>query len=129
MSLWHPCRSRVRAGWGRGGDRFSSFCRHRNVVRFQSAAPPERSGSTRQALRCGLKVETPLALLEVITGQMIEAVDQFANKLADHLDRAEEKILAEDVCVDRQVITSATHDRALTSSTRDAARNHPSLRA
>src|SRR5262245_10519739 len=85
--------------------------------------------ATRQALRCGLKVETPLALLEVITGQMIEAVDQFANKLADHLDRAEEKILAEDVCVDRQVITSATHDRALTSSTRDAARNHPSLRA
>jgi zinc transporter len=63
--------------------------------------------ATRHALRRGLKVETPLALLEMIIGQMIEAVDQFADKLADHLDHAEEKILAEDICVDRQAITRA----------------------
>src|SRR5262245_21881276 len=63
--------------------------------------------ATRHALRRGLKVETPPALLEVIAGQMIEAVDQFADKLAGHLDRAEEKILAEDESVDRHVISSA----------------------
>jgi zinc transporter len=63
--------------------------------------------ATRHALRRGLKVETPLALLEVITGQMIEVVDQFAEKLAAHLDRAEEMILAEEMSVDRRVIGSA----------------------
>lgn len=63
--------------------------------------------ATKHALHRGLKIETPLGLLEAIAGQMTEAVDQFAEKLAAHLDRAEEKILADDTSVDRQVISSA----------------------
>src|SRR5262245_908943 len=59
---------------------------------------------TRQALRNGLKVATPAALVESLTEQMIEAVDHHAEKLANQLDRIEERILADDTSVDRNVI-------------------------
>jgi zinc transporter len=62
--------------------------------------------ATRKVLRRGLKVQTPAALLEVIAGQMIEALDHYAEGLAGQLDRAEERILADEVNVDRQVVGS-----------------------
>jgi zinc transporter len=62
--------------------------------------------ATRKVLRKGLKVPTPSALLEVIAGQMIEALDHYAEGLAGQLDRAEERILADEVNVDRQVVGS-----------------------
>jgi zinc transporter len=62
--------------------------------------------AARKVLRQGLKVPTPSALLEVITGQMIESLDRFADGLADKLDRAEERILADEVNTDRQLVGS-----------------------
>jgi zinc transporter len=62
--------------------------------------------ATRRALRRGVKVQTPSALLETITGQMIEALDHYAEGLAAQLDRAEERILADELNVDRQVVGS-----------------------
>jgi Mg2+ and Co2+ transporter CorA len=52
------------------------------------------------------KVPTPAALLELIAGQMIESLDQFADGLADQLDHAEERILADGLNVDRKVVGS-----------------------
>jgi len=60
--------------------------------------------ASRQALRKDLKVTTPAALLEVIMEQMIESVDHYAEGLASQLDRFEERILADDMSIDRQVI-------------------------
>jgi len=62
--------------------------------------------ATKKALRRGLKVQTPSSLLEVITGQMIESLDRFADGLAAKLDKAEERILADEVNTDRQLIGS-----------------------
>ena len=62
--------------------------------------------ATKRALRRGLKVKTPSALLETITGQMIETLDHYADGLAGQLDRAEERILADEFDVDRQVVGS-----------------------
>ena len=62
--------------------------------------------ATRRVLRRGVKVQTPSALLETITGQMIDALDHYAEGLAAQLDRAEERILADEVNVDRQVVGS-----------------------
>lgn len=62
--------------------------------------------ATRNVLRRGLKVQTPSALLEVIAGQMIESLDQFADGLAGQLDRAEERILADELNADRQLVGS-----------------------
>jgi zinc transporter len=62
--------------------------------------------ATRRALRRGVKVQTPSALLETITGQVIEALDHYAEGLAAQLDRAEERILADELNVDRQVVGS-----------------------
>ena len=60
--------------------------------------------ATRKALRLGAKVQSPAALLELIAGQMIELLDHFADGLADQLDRAEERILADELNVDRKVV-------------------------
>jgi zinc transporter len=60
--------------------------------------------ATSQALRRGLKITRPAALFEVITEQTIEVVDRYAEDLASHLDRAEERILADDITADRQSI-------------------------
>jgi zinc transporter len=60
--------------------------------------------STRRALRGGLRVTTTAALLEVIIENVVEAVDRYAGGLADHLDRIEERILADEVSIDRQMI-------------------------
>jgi zinc transporter len=62
--------------------------------------------ATRRVLRRGAKVQTPSALLETIAGQMIEALDHYAEGLAAQLDRAEERILADEVNVDRQIVGS-----------------------
>ena len=62
--------------------------------------------ATRKALRLGAKVQSPAALLELIAGQMIESLDHFADGLADQLDRAEERILADELNVDRKVVGS-----------------------
>jgi zinc transporter len=60
--------------------------------------------ATRRALRGGLKVATVAGLLEVIMEQVVEAVDRYAEDLAGHLDRIEEKILAGELSIDRQMI-------------------------
>lgn len=60
--------------------------------------------ATRSALRLGAKVQSPAALLELIAGQIIESLDQFTEDLAGQLDRAEERILADEVNADRQVV-------------------------
>ncbi|MGB6701063.1 CorA family divalent cation transporter, partial [Methyloceanibacter sp.] len=62
--------------------------------------------ATRKALRLGAKVQTPAALLELSAGQMIESLDHFADGLADQLDHAEERILADELNVDRKVVGS-----------------------
>jgi zinc transporter len=62
--------------------------------------------ATRRVLRRGVKVQTPSALLETIAGQMIEALDHYAEGLAAQLDRAEERILADEFNVDRQIVGS-----------------------
>src|SRR5262245_14457736 len=62
--------------------------------------------ATRKALRLGAKVQTPAALLELIAGQMIASLDHFAEGLADQLDHAEERILADELNVDRKVVGS-----------------------
>jgi zinc transporter len=62
--------------------------------------------ATRKVLRRGLKVQTPPALLEVMVGQMIDSLDRFADGLAGQLDRAEERILTDELNVDRQVVGS-----------------------
>lgn len=62
--------------------------------------------ATRRVLRRGAKVQTPSALLETIAGQMIEALDRYADGLAAQLDRAEERILVDEVNVDRQIVGS-----------------------
>src|SRR5262245_45192292 len=62
--------------------------------------------ATRKVLRRGLKVQTPSALLEVIAGQMIESLDRFVDGLAGQLDRAEERILADEVNTDRKLVGS-----------------------
>jgi zinc transporter len=58
---------------------------------FISSRRPQLNAveATRKVLRRGLKVQTPSALLEVIAGQMIESLDQFADGVAGQLDRAE----------------------------------------
>ena len=63
--------------------------------------------ATRKALRLGAKVQSPAALLELIAGQMIELLDHFSDGLADQLERAEERILADELNVDRKVVGSA----------------------
>jgi zinc transporter len=62
--------------------------------------------ATRKVLRRGVKVQAPSALLEVIAGQMIESLDRFADGLAGQLDRAEERILADEVNTDRKLVGS-----------------------
>ena len=62
--------------------------------------------AARRALRRGVKVQTPSVLLETITGQMLEALDRYAEGLAGQLDRAEERILADEVNVDSQIVGS-----------------------
>src|SRR5262245_7151217 len=62
--------------------------------------------ATRKALRLGAKVQTPAVLLELIAGQMIASLDHFADGLADQLDHAEERILADELNVDRKVVGS-----------------------
>jgi zinc transporter len=60
--------------------------------------------ATRRVLRGGLKVTTPAVLLEVITQQIVEAVDHYAEDLPSHLDRVEERSLTDEVSFDRQII-------------------------
>jgi zinc transporter len=62
--------------------------------------------ATRRVLRRGFKVKTPSMLLETIAGQMIETLGHYAEGLAGQLDRAEERILADELNVDRQVVGS-----------------------
>jgi zinc transporter len=62
--------------------------------------------ATRKVLRRGVKVLSPAALLELIAAQMIEALDHFADGLADRLDHAEERILADELNVDRKLVGS-----------------------
>jgi len=60
--------------------------------------------ATRRALRRGLKVATAATLLEKIMENVVEAVDRYAGGLADHLDRIEERILTDELIIDRQMI-------------------------
>jgi zinc transporter len=82
--------------------------------------------ATRHALRRGLKVETPLALLEVI----IDDRDRrsICRQACGPSRSCRRKNLGRR-CVRRPAghHQGATHDRSIASSTRDAARNHPAL--
>jgi zinc transporter len=62
--------------------------------------------ATRRALRRGLKLGSPPALLETIAGQIIETLDAYAEDLAGKLDRIEERILLDAGSIDRQTIGS-----------------------
>jgi zinc transporter len=62
--------------------------------------------ATRRALRKGLKVGSPPALLETIAGQIIEALDAYAEQLAGRLDRVEERILADTGGAERLAVGS-----------------------
>jgi zinc transporter len=62
--------------------------------------------ATRRALRKGLKVGSPPALLETIAGQIIETLDAYAEQLAGRLDRVEERILADTGGADRVAVGS-----------------------
>ena len=59
---------------------------------------------TRGALRDGLKIATPAALLETIIGYMIDSIDRFSDDVATKLDRIEEQILADDMSEGRQML-------------------------
>ncbi|HEX7532385.1 MAG TPA: CorA family divalent cation transporter [Methyloceanibacter sp.] len=59
---------------------------------------------TRSALRDGLKIATPAALLETIIGYMIDSIDRFSDDVATKLDRIEEQILADDMSEGRQML-------------------------
>lgn len=58
----------------------------------------------RGALRNGLKVATPTALLETIISSMINSMDRFSDDIAGKLDRIEERILADDMSEGRQML-------------------------
>ncbi len=58
----------------------------------------------RSALRNGLKIATPAALLESIIGYMIDSMDRFSDDVATKLDRIEEQILADDMSEGRQML-------------------------
>ena len=60
--------------------------------------------ATRRALRSGLKVVTTAGLLEVVIEHVVEAVNRYAEDLARHLDHIEERILGDEVNVDRKTI-------------------------
>jgi zinc transporter len=60
--------------------------------------------ATRRALRSGRKVATPAGLLEMIIEHVVESVDHYAEDLARHLDHIEERIMGDEVTVDRKAI-------------------------
>ncbi len=60
--------------------------------------------ATRRALRRGLKVASPPALLETIAGQIVDTLDSYAEELAGRLDRVEERIVVEAGSADRQAV-------------------------
>jgi zinc transporter len=49
--------------------------------------------ATRRSLRSGRKVASPAALLETIVEYMVEAVETYADGLAEDLDKVEERVL------------------------------------
>ena len=49
--------------------------------------------ATRRSLRAGRKIATPAALLEAIVEHMVEAVESYADGLAEDLDKVEERLL------------------------------------
>jgi zinc transporter len=59
---------------------------------------------TRKALRSGLKVASVAAVIESIVEHLVDSVDQYAEDLAGRLDHIEERILAEHVSDDRQML-------------------------
>lgn len=60
--------------------------------------------ATRKALRSGLKVVSVAAVIESIVEHLVDAVDKYAEDLAGQLDHIEERILAEEVGDDRQML-------------------------
>jgi zinc transporter len=60
--------------------------------------------ATRQALRKGRKVANVAGLLETIVEHVVDAVDNYAERLAGELDQIEERILVDDMSGDRQVL-------------------------
>jgi zinc transporter len=49
--------------------------------------------ATRRSLRAGRKIATPATLLETIVEYMVEAVESYADGLAEDLDKVEERVL------------------------------------
>ena len=49
--------------------------------------------ATRRSLRAGRKIATPATLLETIVEHMVEAVENYADGLAENLDKVEERLL------------------------------------
>ena len=106
LSLRHPCRPCL---WLSGATEeigFLHFALTESVFISSRRHQLNAVETTRKELRRGLKVQSPSALLEVIAGQMIESLDRFTDGLADQLDHAEERILADELSVDRQLVGS-----------------------
>jgi zinc transporter len=61
--------------------------------------------ATRKALRGGLQVPTPAALLETILEHAADAIDELIDKYSNTLDRIEERILADEIDQGRPIIS------------------------
>ena len=60
--------------------------------------------ATRRSLRGGRKIGTVAQLLEAIVEHMVEAVESYADVLADDLDRVEERVLIADMSDQQQAL-------------------------
>jgi zinc transporter len=52
--------------------------------------------ATRRSLRCGHRIGTTAGLLEIIVEHMVEAVESYADGLAEELDRVEERLAVDE---------------------------------
>jgi zinc transporter len=60
--------------------------------------------ATRRSLRGGRKIGTPAGLLEAIVEHMVEAVESYADGLAEDLDKVEERVLSAEIGEQHQAL-------------------------
>jgi zinc transporter len=83
---------------------FMHFAMTENVFLTSRRHPLNAVEATRKALRAGLKIGSPTALLEAIVQQLVNAVAHHAENLAAHLDTIEERIAADNVSESRRTL-------------------------